>query len=74
MSQHALYRRSKMGHLPGDLHKSDKIAMLEGDVPFEVFPWQTVGAACAKFYRRDHHRKANRRFRHQGKWELRGQI
>lgn len=60
----AIYKRCKMGMLPGDLSKRSKIRMLEGDVPFTPFPWQIVDRAAAKSYRKDHCRKANRRWRH----------
>ena len=59
------YKRSKMGCLPGDLPKRIKIAMLEGNVPIRVFPWQIINAKAAKTFRKDHHKKAKRRFRHQ---------
>ena len=47
------YKRSKFGCLPGDIAKSLKIAMLEGKIKKPV----------AKSYKRDHVKKANRRFR-----------
>lgn len=38
--------------------------MLEGNTPIEVFPWQTINDKCAKSYRKDFQKKANRKFRH----------
>lgn len=64
------YKRTKMGCLPGDISKQMKIAMLEGDVPIQVFEWQTISAAAAKSYRKDHHKKANRRHRRGAKKEI----
>jgi len=58
------HKRTKFGCQPGDLSKRVKIAMLEGNTPIEVFPWQTVNDKCAKTYRKDFQKKANRRFRH----------
>jgi hypothetical protein len=59
-----------MGCLPGDISKKFKIAMLEGDVPIQVFPWQIISAVAAKSYRKDHHKKANRRHRRGAKKEI----
>lgn len=51
-----MYKRSKMGCLPGDYSKKVKIAMLEKRDTI-------VGANCAKSYRKDFCKIANRRFR-----------
>jgi len=66
----AQYKRSKFGCLPGDIPKRHKIAMLEGNVPVQVFPWQTISVEAAKIYRRDHQKRANRRHRYAGKQEV----
>ena len=42
-----------MGCLPGDIYKTKKAAMLEGE-----------NTPCAKSYRKEFQKKANRRFRH----------
>lgn len=52
-----------MGELPGDIPRSSKIAMLERKAPFYVWPWQEISVKCAKGYKRDHIKKANRRMR-----------
>jgi hypothetical protein len=58
----ARHKRSKMGCLPGDLPKSKKIRMLEGeDTP------------PAKTYRKDFQKKANRKFRHDSNKEIKDQ-
>jgi hypothetical protein len=59
----ARFKRCKVGDLPGDVPMRVKIAMLEGRVPIQVFPWQVMTEAAAKSYRKDHHRKANKKFR-----------
>ena len=63
--EQARYKRSKMGCLPGDVPKRYKIAMLEKDVPIQVWPWQIISDKAAKTYRKDHQKRANRRWRHQ---------
>ena len=47
------YKVTKMGELPGDIPRQQKIQMLENP--------QTP---CGKSYKKDHVKKANRRFRH----------
>ncbi len=64
------HKRSKFGDLPGDLSKQVKINMLEGNTPIQVFPWQTINDKCAKSYRKDFQKKANRRFRHNANKEI----
>ena len=64
------YKRAKFGCLPGDLSKRVKIAMLEGSTPIEVFPWQIINDKCAKSYRKDFQKKANRKFRHTAEKEI----
>jgi len=70
MMERARYKRSKMRCLPGDVHKSIKIAMLEKNVPIEVFPWQIISSKAAKVYRKEHQKKANRRHRHNADKEI----
>lgn len=53
MSERSKYKRSKMGHLPGNISKGKKVAMLEGE-----------NTNVAKSYRKDFQKKANRKFRH----------
>lgn len=60
----ARYKRSKFGCLPGDISKRHKIAMLETREPVQVWPWQVIAPYAAKVYRKDHQKRANRRFRH----------
>ena len=54
----AQYRKSKFGCVPGDVYKGVKIAMLEGRHPDE---------SRSKSFQREHHRRANRRFRHEAR-------
>jgi hypothetical protein len=49
-----------MGCLPGDIYKTRKAAMLEGK---DKRP-------CAKTYRKDFQKKANRKFRHNTNKEI----
>lgn len=51
----SIYKQAKFGDLPGDISKSKKIKMLEGE-----------NTPCAKLYRKDFHKKANKKFRHEG--------
>ena len=66
----AKYKRSKFGCLPGDIPKRFKIAMLEKNVPIQVFPWQIISNKAAKTYRKDHQKKANRQHRHNADKEI----
>jgi hypothetical protein len=59
-----------MGELPGDLPRRIKIAMLEGNVPIQAWPWQTINEKCAKSFRKDHHKKTEKRFRRNMKKEI----
>lgn len=52
-----------MGCLPGDIHKSKKIAMLEGE-----------STPVAKSYRKDFQKKANRNFRHKAHKEIENEL
>lgn len=47
------HKRNKMGCVPGDISKFRKIEMLEKG-----------NSECAKSYRKDFQKKANRKFRH----------
>jgi len=64
------HKRAKFGDLPGDLSKSIKIAMLEGNTPIEAFPWQIINDKCAKSYRKEFQKKANRKFRHNSEKDI----
>lgn len=52
------HKKTKMGHVPGDVSIQFKAAMLEGKV-------DPSDARRARGYKKDHIRKANRRMRHQ---------
>lgn len=54
MSERSKYKRIKMGHLPGDISTGKKAAMLEGKDK----------SACAKSYKKDFKKTANKKFRH----------
>jgi hypothetical protein len=56
------YKKSKMGCLPGDVWKGIKIAMLEDKLPGQ--------GKRSKSYRKEQHKKANRRFRHEAEREI----
>jgi hypothetical protein len=59
----ARYKRTKMGCLPGDISKGKKAAMLEG----------TDKSNCAKSYRKDFQKEANRKFRHTANKDIKDQ-
>lgn len=59
-----------MGQVPGDISRGKKIAMLEKDVPVVVSAWHLIGEKCAKSFRKDHHKRAERRFRHNANKEI----
>jgi hypothetical protein len=61
------YKKSKMGQVPGDVSRWTKIKMLEDQTPIRVTPWHTITEKCAKSFKKDHIKKANRRFRHNKK-------
>ena len=71
--QKSRYKRSKFGCLPGDIPKRYKIAMLESKSPIVVFPWQTISAYASKVYRKEHHKRAERRQRQSMKKEIEDQ-
>lgn len=58
----ARYKRSKVGDMPGDCSMGIKIAMLEDRLSDE--------RNRAKAYRKEHHKIANRRFRHNAMKEI----
>lgn len=60
-----MYKRTKMGALPGDWPRYYKIRMLEQGIN----PGPD-GCLTAKTFRRDFVKKANRRFRHNRTWRI----
>ena len=59
-----LFKKMKMGQLPGDLSRWTKIRMLEGDVPLALGEEDAKSfKKCAKSFKRDHVKRANRNFR-----------
>lgn len=57
--KNSLYKHTKMGELPGDISRSKKIEMLENPA-----------TSVARSYKKDHVKKANRRFRHNKDYRL----
>lgn len=62
VSKYNEHKRCKTGRLPGDLSVRAKADMLEHGKN-SAYDQQYPGVAAA--FRRDHYKRANRRFRHQ---------
>lgn len=55
------YKRTKLGKLPGELPIKTKILMLESN---QISSIHVIDMKCMKKYRKEHYKRANRRFRH----------
>lgn len=68
------HKRVKHGHVPGDVSKSIKIRMREGNTPILVSAWHTISEQAAKVYKKMLAKKSKKRQRRRDKERIQEEL